>query len=182
MVRPTHDVYEAFTCQQRAWTQQRGIALHGAWPDYVTRLEDNLFQPLSPETLAEYAEGGGDELIVQKHGKPPKLFALHSSAALVCNLFDYWRQRDVSVIASACGADPRYKSLRFEQKRPIRPTWKTPPHPDCEFQGIDVRPTAVESKFLEPYNPQKGESTLHPVYTEQLSLWDTASALQAVEG
>jgi hypothetical protein len=172
MARPTDDVYEAFTHQQRSWAQQRGIAVNARWSDYVAQLEDNLFQPLSPETRSEYMEGEGGELVPQKGGKPPKLFALHSSTALVCNLFDYWRHRDVRVIAAACGVASGCTALRFEQKRPIDLSFTTPPHPDCEFQGIEVRPTAVESKFLEPLFPKKEEYRLHPVYTEQLSLWD----------
>ena len=149
------EVYILLTQQQRSWAQKRAIAVNRRWSDYVTQLDDNLFQPLSSETLAEYEEGEGMNSPPRAGGKPPKLCALHSSAALVCNLFDYWRERDVGAIASACGAPPGCTSLCFEQKRPIRQTWKTPPHPDCEFQGPNIPVTAVESKFLEPYSPQR---------------------------
>src|SRR5947209_926083 len=104
MAQISNAIYQALTGQQRLWAVQRGLALDSKWHDYVTRCEDNLFQPLSPETNKEYEEGAGVELKPQADGKPPKLFALHSSTALVCNLFDYWRHRDVPVIASPCGA------------------------------------------------------------------------------
>ena len=54
-------VYEAHTSRQRQWARERKIALDGTWPAYVTRQEDNLFQPLSPETQGEYRAAGGGE-------------------------------------------------------------------------------------------------------------------------
>jgi hypothetical protein len=165
-------VYEAHTSRQRRWARGAKIALNAAWPDYVTRLEDNLFRPLSPETQGEYGESGGGELVPQEGGKPPKFLALHSSAALLCNLFEPWRHHDAQALAAACGADPRCTLLQFERTRPIRPTWRKPPHLDCEFQGTGARPTAVESKYLEPYCPRKQEDTLHSVYVSYHGLWD----------
>jgi len=74
--------------QQRRWADARNIQRDG---DSVVTLEFNLYQPLTPLTRAEYERGDGDEL--GRDERRGKMFALRSSSALVCNVFDYWRGR-----------------------------------------------------------------------------------------
>src|SRR2546428_112705 len=80
--------------------------------DPLTTLTQNLFRDLHPATLHEYQEGDGAEL-------DDKIRALHSSAALVCNVFDYWR--DTTAHLAPCLGLPSNEALRirFEQKVPI---------------------------------------------------------------
>jgi hypothetical protein len=69
--------------RQRFWALRHGIPFDNQ--GYVVELNDNLFMPLSPGAIQEYQRGGGGEL-------KKKIRALHSSAALVVNTFDYWRR------------------------------------------------------------------------------------------
>ena len=97
--------------QQRQWAKQAGHK-----PDakgYVRKVEDNLWRPLHPETRKEFETGSGNELRGQGK-RPAKLLALHSSAALACNVFDFWRDRDKSALAKALGLDKAIATLAFE--------------------------------------------------------------------
>ncbi len=49
---------------------------------------------LSPETGSELGENGGRG----------KIQTLHSSSAIVCNFFDYWRAGDLKPLAEALGS------------------------------------------------------------------------------
>lgn len=65
--------------KQTEWANNRGIALTGSQdergrPAYVRELSENLFQPLSPETLAAFKSGDGQEL--GQPGSPGKMQAV----------------------------------------------------------------------------------------------------------
>jgi hypothetical protein len=140
MVEPVERVMAA----QRRWASARGVAFDPA--GYTRTVQDNLFRPLHPLTLAEFKRGKGDET-------RKKLRALRSSSALVCNLFDYWRGASPEVVAAACLAPCGTTGMCFERQLPgLR---EIGPHLDVEFTGQRVPPTGVESKFLEPYPPKK---------------------------
>lgn len=131
---------------QRNWAQRRGLAFDSA--GYTGTLEENLFQPISPETFADFTEGDGDEL-----GEPcrrGKMQALHSSSALACNVFDYWRGRDAAALAQAFGLDDEIASIAFERKFPTG-LGGIAPNLDVVFTSHSGRLTAIECKFLEPY-------------------------------
>lgn len=144
------------------WARDRGVATDSK--GYVRSLDDNLFQSLCPDTLRDLAAGDGNEL---GRAGPTKLHALHSSAALACNTFDYWRGRPLAQLAAACAADPAVTSLRFEARYPTA-AGGTPPNLDLELFGAHAVPTAIESKFLEPYRarpkPVKAYYTRRPVW------------------
>ena len=72
---------------------------------YVRALVDNFFEPLSTCTASEIAQGDGAEL--GRDGQRGKIQALHSSSALACNVFDYWRGRDSTILAKALGLQDR---------------------------------------------------------------------------
>lgn len=55
--------------RQREWARSSGLHIDAM--DYTERLEDNLFQPLHPDTRRDFAEGAGDEL--GGDGRPGKL-------------------------------------------------------------------------------------------------------------
>ena len=79
---------------------------------------------------------------------PPKLHALHSSAALVANVFDYWSDRDGTPLVAALGFAGRCSELRFEAQFPSGLPGD-PPTVDLLVQLDLGRPVAVESKFSE---------------------------------
>src|SRR5687767_8908705 len=93
--------------RQLAWSRRHNLPLQGSKgargrPTY-TPLERNLFEPLSPQARSEYNSGDGREL-GNTNGSPGKMQALHSSSALCCNVFHYWRRVGrPEAIARACG-------------------------------------------------------------------------------
>jgi len=143
------EVYRFITKQQRDWADQQGIEYDKN--GYTLHLDDNLFCPLSPATLEELKHGKGNEL--GNSEKRGKMQALHSSSALVVNVFDYWRKLGrADVIARACDAPSGITEIRFEQTHPI-PVRGIPPHLDIEFSTFGSKSiSVVESKFTEPYH------------------------------
>ena len=111
--------------RQIQWAHRQGIVLQGSEGDrgnsaYTTKLCDNLFEPLTDETRAAFYSGDGNEL--KSAGlRVPKMQALHSSSALVVNVFQYWQRVDeVAVMAAACGLcnakNTRSMKLKFERR------------------------------------------------------------------
>lgn len=151
--------------QQRSWADSKDIAFDEDC--YTYQLEDNLFQVLSTQSINDFKSGHGNEF--GGEGERGKMQALHSSSALVCNVFEYWRDSDSDGIASVCGAD-RGMSIRFEKQN--RTGLKgTAPHLDVEFTHPGNIPLAVESKFTEPYR-KEGTSNFASSYFKKPGLWD----------
>lgn len=146
--------------QQRSWAQRFQIDLNDK--GYTIQLNDNLFQPLSKQTVSDFESGKGNEI------ETKKIQALHSSSALVCNVFEYWRP-NCDGIAFLCGAD-QGMSFRFEKQNPTG-LKGTAPHLDVEFIGVGKKPLAVESKFTELYQ-KEGTSDFKPSYFSKPGLWD----------
>src|SRR5580704_7280520 len=135
--------------RQRRWAEARRLAVS---PNgRVSRLDENLFAPLDVETRAEFESGDGDEF-----GTPDdvgKMYSLHSSSALVCNVFDYWRKRPMLPLLRACGFDTHDGSeLKFEQKFSTG-VGRKPANLDVLItdSGSGCLPIAVESNFTEPF-------------------------------
>ncbi len=135
--------YQRIVNQQQAWAKAQGIKFDNA--GYTNNLIDNLFLPLSPRSEEEFRSGRGDELITGK------MQALHSSSALVVNVFEYWRNRNVDFIAQACGASKGATSLKFEQTYPTR-LGGIPSHLDVGFSNTIAIPLVIEAKFTELYH------------------------------
>lgn len=151
--------------QQQAWAFQRGIKFDR--DGYTFSLDDNLLLPLLPEVKKEFQSGKGDEL--GSNEKRGKMQALHSSAALVVNVFQYWAYRNVSDIALTCGAPQGMTELRFEITHPT-PLGGVPPHLDLEFWGNKLKPLAIESKFTELYY-RHTKRTIKAKYLSVPGLW-----------
>lgn len=156
--------------QQRAWAEGRGIAFSKG--GYVGNLDDNLYEPLREDSRREFESGAGGEL-------EGKMCALHSSAALVCNFFHYWRYRDVGMVAEACGLSSEHTELRFERAYRKPPgVGGIRPHVDIEFAGRMVRPVAIESKFTEQYGGSR--KTLKDEYIRTAGVWGAYSGCEAL--
>jgi hypothetical protein len=166
------------------WAQRKGIALCGSAGDrgrlaYTRALNDNLFEPLAPEAREEYASGDGGELGREK-GRPGKMQAIHSSSALGCNMFHYWRRVDLGAILRACGLPTRgVEGLAFEGRLPISERFRYAPNLDVlvTYAG-DKAVAAIESKFCEPFSTRT-KAPLSEKYLESAfdALWDGIPAL-----
>lgn len=187
------DGYRLCREHQKQWALRKTLPLIGSkWgrgePAYTTSLEANLLEPLSVEARRELEEGDGGELLY--NGGPFKMQAVHSSAALTCNLFHYWRrQRDLRPLLTALGMPAEHGvSLEFEAKRaifdnPDREVFKKDPNLDVVIHcagGRQFREIAFECKFTEPYRPIEPRSRaeearkkgLNWAYLKATELWE----------
>lgn len=106
---------EFIKSKQQNWAKRQGFELVGGTiPDkgeknYLYDLTDNLFEPLSDENLIYYGSGDGNET---KDGKIrlAKMKALHSSSALVVNMFQYWQGKENTPLLYACGLSSKKSS------------------------------------------------------------------------
>ena len=162
-------------CQLK-WAAQRKIFCEGC---YTKSVEDNIFNhELHPVTRKEYERGKGHEL----EGKRAHMKALHSSSALVVNVFDYWRRENrIQDIARCCGAEGVISGMEFEKTHPIKGVGRTPPHLDVEFTG--TIPMGIESKFTETYHRKtrrdNKDTHLH-VYLRRGDIWDGIPRVRAL--
>src|SRR4051812_26106555 len=100
--------------EQALWAHSQGLA-----PDpigYLATYEANLFKPLSATALACFQSGSGNELVGAAQ-RPAKMSALHSSSALVVNVFDCWVEQP-DVILAALDLPTGAVSMRFEAQFP----------------------------------------------------------------
>ena len=125
---------------QKAWARSNGISCDSR--GYLCDAEVNLWKPLSRHARNAFEKGAGSEL--KGHMR-----ALHSSSALAANLFDYWTDRDKTLLLWALGIkDDSAKSLDFEAQFPTR-LEGTPPHLDVAIILDSGYVIAIESKFTE---------------------------------
>src|SRR6266436_734830 len=115
---------------QRAWALTAGRLVDAR--GYVPTIQENLRQPLSPGTERALTQGSGSELR-ETRNRPAKMRALHSSAALVVNIFDYWTLRDKAPLAAALGLEEQIISIEFEAQFPTHLDGK-PPNLDLAIQ------------------------------------------------
>lgn len=127
-------------------------------------VEANLFKPLHAGTRAEFSTAAGDELGLRGAQKRrPNLSSLRSSAALAVNVFDPWRDADLSPLAEALGVDGPVVSLGFEQPTPHGLS-STSPHLDVVLYRESVSPIGIECKFCELYGARKVETPVNKKY------------------
>ena len=171
--------------RQQLWAARKGIRLgsqfrHSANEDqrrgepvFVYELDDNLFEPLLPEVRREYEAGDGGEL--SEGSNEGNMYAVHSSSALVCNVFHHLRRigEPEKIAQAASLPSTRIESLEFEAKCSISDRFERAPNLDVllRFQG-QSRPKliGIESKFSEPFGWE--HSGLKAKYLEQASLWE----------
>lgn len=164
------DVFGHLKASQQAWARERGIRIDAA--GYCECCDANLFEPLSACSRRDIGAGDGSEL--GKGDKKGKIQALHSSAALACNVFDYWRGHDLGALARSLGLSARLCGLAFEQKFPTR-LGGIAPNLDVILYGCEGSLFAVESKFTEPFIKSKAKCFLKPKYfPADRGLWKDA--------
>jgi hypothetical protein len=129
---------------QRRWADAHGV--HYDARGCVRALADNLRAPLDDSALAELQRGSE---LTPGVTQPARALSLCSSAALVLNVFTYWRGRDQTPLLAALGVGGPGGS-RLELEAPL-PTGLAgdPPTSDVMLHRPDGRCVAVESKFAE---------------------------------
>lgn len=136
--------------QQRRWAVSAGLTVDIR--GYALTPDENLFQPMSARAASAFAAGGGSELL-GRNAAPPKIQALHSSAALAVNVFDYWSEQDLAPVGRALDLPARSTLLEFERQFPTG-LGGTPPNLDLTLTTGAGWVTGVESKFSEWLTPK----------------------------
>jgi hypothetical protein len=180
--------YDYLKERQYSWARRHGIAIDEA--GYVDELNDNLFLPPTEEMLRELPR--------DRDGNPQEsVYAAHSSAALVFNVFAYWRlYNKLGPILSTLCPDPigheaeklTAEKLTFEAQCPIG--WPTPqpdrkpPHLDAVITYRDraepsvLKGIGIESKFGEIYGQDQGSFADCYVAEENKSIWEGCESLR----
>lgn len=183
--RASNDPASPVKAHLREWAQANAISIDKS--GYTLTLSDNLFIDLSPAAKAEFSAGDGGELGAS--GERGKMQALHSSSALACNVFEYWRGRERAPLARALGVDGTIASVRFEKKFPTGLPGNAP-NLDVVLEVEDGLLVAIESKFLEPYGRPHPAGFKPKYFEDSPGLWEqqgmrrcqaAAEALQAGE-
>lgn len=195
---------EFIKSKQRSWAKRKGFELIGGTipnrgeKNYLNNLSDNLFEDLTQESIKCYQSGDGNETKDSKT-RLAKMKALHSSSALVVNLFQYWKGKDVCPILNTCkltsrtnkagskienvGSDspkvtpiipsPLNYEIKFEEQFEICSDKSLFPHsPNIDVViSTPLSDIAIESKFTEPYGNKKHKG-LKQIYIKSPSLWN----------
>jgi hypothetical protein len=176
--------FEYVTERQYSWARRHGITIDEA--GYTEQLNDNLFLPMTPEVIEEFPRGREGHL-------GDSIYAAHSSAALVVNVFYYWRlYRRLKPIMTSLGLNVvncEVHRIRFEAPCPI--TWtvqpnqrRNPPQLDVIIEYEDsadhgvTKAIAIESKFREPYGSHDEEFAECYLASENAPLWSGIEPLQ----
>ena len=163
MKSQTISAFKLIMSHQRRWAVQNDLELVED-RRYLPTVRENLFAPLSKATKRAFELGGGKEL-EDTDKRPAKMRALHSSSALVCNLFDYWITNDTNAIGRCLGLEENPQEIRFEVKLPTG-LGGTPPTPDLLIIDQSDCTTIVESKFTEPFRPKRYGGKKRPPFAK----------------
>jgi len=142
-------------CQQRKWAGEENVSPKG----YRRKLKDNLFQNLNARTRREFDLADGNELYGNMN-------ATHSSSALVCNFFDYWRGvENFSPLADALRFDADIIDIKFEMKfdHGLCSKYRRP-NLDVVLADSNRNILAIESKFAEPFSGSKNNEVVKSEY------------------
>ena len=101
--------------------------------------------PLSPRACAGLDRGSER---TPYPSRPARTWALHSSAALVANVFDHWSTHDPRPLLRALGRSETHAELTFEEPLPTG-LEGDPPAADVALRFADGGLLAIESKFSE---------------------------------
>ena len=158
----TDNVVDIIKRRQQAWAQRKQRALDK--DGYCGSADDNVYEGLSSAARGELIRGGGGEIGVE--GQRGKFQATHSSSALACNWFDYWRERDFGLLSAAFGVPTPFVTLRLEAHVPTGMRGADA-NLDVLLTTADGWLFAIESKFTEPYTGAPAKSALKPQYFSQ---------------
>ena len=157
------NVIDIIKARQQAWAERNDRALDE--DGYCGCSDDNVYQArLSSAARKDFVDGGSREL--GSDGERGKFQAAHSSSALACNWFDYWRERDFGVLSTVFGVPNPFVTLRLEAHVPTGMRGADA-NLDVLLTTADGSLFGIESKFTEPYTRSKTKSVLKPQYLAQ---------------
>ena len=169
--------YDYIKERQYSWARRHGVPIDE--DGYVEELNDNLFLPPTEDVFRELPK--------DRFGDPHEsVYAAHSSAALVVNVFFYWRLYDnlrpilAALVPDLADHDP--ENLNFEAQCPIgwpnpQPDRK-PPHLDAVITYRDkaepsvLKGVGVESKLGELYGQDQGPFADCYLADENKVIWE----------
>jgi hypothetical protein len=136
--------------RQLRWALNHGIKLDNDNRRFTQTVEENLFQPLTAATQADYALGRGDGL--GSAIRRDRMRFLSSSSALICNVFDYWRSqlllgRPLDSLTTALGAPNPVKLMQFRQSYRTSLRGSTP-FINVVLRGDEPRPLLITSHSM----------------------------------
>ncbi len=168
--------------KQVSWAERNKIILVGSQISkgkqvYTKTLNENLFEPLFPETMIEFNKGDGGELR-RDITHSAKMFALHSSSAIGVNVLQYWRNKTISDLAYALGLcrkdNKSAKKIKFEQKFKISNKFRFDPNIDAVIynqKNSKIKAFGIECKFSEAYSSRKHPGLKGKYLTEIPNQW-----------
>ena len=172
----------------QAWAKRNNIPLQGSKgkrgaPNYTLSIGENLFGGKLHKLVADdFKDGAGGEL----KGKIPTISALHSSAALAVNLFQYWViQNDFESLARILNVPTRdITSGKFEDKFPVcidpeSQGFQKPPHLDFALRYKRRACVGVECKLFEPHG-RLDHTPLRKPYLALKEAWEDIPACRAL--
>jgi hypothetical protein len=171
----------------RAWAERSGIPLQGSagergQPNYTLSVEQNILGGLLPAVEASFKDGAGGEL----RGTIPTMSALHSSAALAVNLFQYWLKHDDLASLAQLLEVPSHniESGAFEDCFPVCSDpasrgFRDPPHLDFALRYTDGARVGIECKLFEPYG-RLDHDPLRQAYLQLSDSWADIPACRAL--
>jgi len=173
----------------QAWASRNKIKLQGSEgvrgePNYTMSVEQNLFSgKILDSVAAAFKAGAGGEL----NGGIPTMSALHSSAALAVNLFQYWVANGDLVTLAKLLAVPSQGivSAKFEDQFPVcldpqANGFSKSPHLDFAFRYGNGDCIGVECKLFEPYFGRIEHKPLRQVYLALPDAWRDIPACRAL--
>ncbi|NMH23962.1 PGN_0703 family putative restriction endonuclease [Flavobacterium solisilvae] len=169
--------------KQQNWANRKNYKLVGGTiPDkgeknYVESLYNNLFQELTPDNSSQFKKGDGGETKDNKF-RLAKMKAIHSSSAIVVNVFQYWqKKKDITPLAYVNGLCSKFnssqKKIFFEQHFEIssdKSKFPKTPNIDIVIRNQNGKIYAIESKFTEPYG--RKHKGIKQEYINSLSFWN----------
>lgn len=153
---------------QERWAKQNEIERDEHYSKYSKEIGDNLFKKsLSKESESEFKKADGSELTDGLY--PAKIKALYSSSALAYNVFEYWRNREKSVLAQALNIKTQVSTLRLEK---VLTTGISKPNIDVFLTLSDGTSISIESKFCEWMDSKKEKRFKERYFSENNKQFD----------
>lgn len=157
--------FEYIITKQIDWINRNNISVNLIGKKelpYTNTFNDNLFEPLHSEIKSQIEKGDGGEL--KDNSKyPAKMRAIHSSSAIGVNVFQYWKNKNISEIAYSLGLcskkNQNSQEIKFEQKFIISKKFSHSPNIDVLIENKEtskIKAFGIECKFSEAY---KGKSS-----------------------
>lgn len=144
---------------------------------YFEKIDDNIYEKLSPKNKAFFEKGQGNETD-DNCIRRAKMKSAVSSSAIAVNLFQYWQEKEnISPLLKALriirknNRTTTNATIKFEDKKEIiNPETISTPNLDITIESKNLQHIiAIESKFTEPYS-SKTQKELSEKYNNE-KLW-----------